>query len=209
MKALDFEILNVIFDFCTDDSFKIIDINDIMDNLSDDFKCSNDELFKIIDDLATEDCIQLKYKDEEDICLSITTKGKRLIKKERETRERLEEQKRLKEEENARLKAEQEEKERELEKARIALEEMQAQRKKKKSQEAKELEQQVQALEKEITTEVQVEEEKEVKNELVSVEEINYKPIVRKVATIAFVGGLIGSMLGSAVMMVVRMVLGK
>ena len=104
MNALRFQVLNIINDICKDDNFKVIDINDILINLPSEMDVKETDVFAIIDELAFDGEIDLKYRDEEDICLAMALKGRRIIKKARENEERIRE----KREYEARLKAEEE-----------------------------------------------------------------------------------------------------
>lgn len=215
MNDLSFEVLNIIYDFCPDESYKIVDVNDIILALPEGKNLELDKLFQIIDDLATDASIMLKYRDEEDICLSIQAKGRRIVKKERETRARIEAQRKAKEEEEARQKAireaeekarlereEQErleriEKEKQLEEARLQLEELKAQKKSKKDHTVIELKQQVEELEKQIVEEEDEEPEPDSEpNEIPiisNVQTFDAEPMIKRVGRRAFWGGLIGA----------------
>lgn len=234
MNDLSFEILNIIFDFCPDDSYKILDVNDIILALPEGIECDIDKLFQVVEDLTTEGSILLKYRDEEDICLAIAVKGRRIVKKERETRVKLEAQKKAREEEEARLRAiaeaveaarlEQEEKyrlekiekEKKLEEAKLALEELKAQKKSKKDSEVIGLKQQVESLEKEMKPDVilpKAENTAEmVKADNISpvisnVQHMDFIPLVKRVGKVAFWGGLFGAIIGNALYYAVRVVL--
>lgn len=239
MNKLVFEILNIIYDYCIDGTYKIIDVNDIILGMPKNIEEDNDaadldveKLLNIIEDLATDGAIDLKYRDEEDICLAITTKGKRLVKKERETRIKIEEQRKAKLEEEARQKAlkeaeekariEREEKERqerilkekELEEAKITLEELKANKKLKKAPETQELKQKVQELEHEIIEEKEhLELTNEVDNVIPEVREDN--AVIqydigrsKRIGNIAFFGGLSGAFIGNAIFWILKHFIG-
>jgi len=227
MNDLSFEILNILYDECPDDSYKIVDVNDLILGLPEGFSADAQKLFEVIEDLATDGSIMLKYRDDEDICLAVAIKGRRIVKKERETRAKIEAQRKAREEEEARLRAiaeeaerlkkekeEQErlerlEKERKLEEARQALLELQAQKKSKK--EVIELKQQVEELEKEVI--IPEEEVKEEIKEIVPAEQmptisaaapLDLVPVIKKVGKVAFWSGLIGVVIGDAIFYIVK-----
>lgn len=231
MNDLTFEVLNVLYDYCPDDSYKIIDINDIILALPEGISTEPEHLFIIIDDLVTEEAVALKYRDEEDICIAMLAKGRRIVKKERETRAKIEAQKRAKEEEEARQRALKEaeererrereererlekiEKEKKLEEARLALQEMQSQKKKK---EAVELKQQVIELEKEIEQIEQAPEaevvitqadNKEKAVVISSAENLDIMPIIKKVGKVAFWGGLMGAIIGNGLFLAAKFIM--
>lgn len=216
MNELTFEVLNIIYDFCHDDSYKIIDVNDIILALPEGVDCDIEKLFALIDDLATEEAINLKYRDEEDICVAITVKGKRIVKKERETRAKIEAQRKAREEEERRRQEQAEkerlEREKKLEDARLALIEMEANKKLKKAHEFVELKHQVEVLENEIKQDAIDSTEKasnnspviEEANNPVSVQTMDFVPMVRKVGRIAFWGGLSGAILGNGLFQLAR-----
>ncbi|MGI6701098.1 MAG: hypothetical protein ACOX3U_01320 [Christensenellales bacterium] len=205
MNELSFEILNILYDQCSDDTYKIIDVNDILLAIPEGFTASADKVFEIVEDLATDGSVMLKYRDDEDICLSVTVKGKRIVKKERETRIKLEEQRRQKEEEERlrkeREEAERLERERKLEEAKQALNELKAQKKPKKI--VVELEQQVEELEKEITPEPEQAEE----ISLPAIKEPVKEIIVPSIGRRALIGGLLGALIGNAIYFGVKFVL--
>jgi hypothetical protein len=105
MDSLSFDILNIIYDYCPDDSFKILDVNDILLAMPEGAILSPERLFKIIDELAIDESITLKYRDEDEICVALPAKGKRMVKREREMRAKLEAERKAREEEEARKKA--------------------------------------------------------------------------------------------------------
>ena len=224
MNELSFEILNIIYEYCPDDNYKIIDVNDIILALPSGVNIEENKLFEIIEDLATDGSILLKYKDDEDICLSLSLKGRRIVKKERETREKLEAQRKAKEKAEAERKAREEqerleriEKEKQLEEAKQALSELKAQKKSKKDQEVQELKQQVEELEKEIIQPVEdgaqdnLETSVAVKAEQIpvisAVQHMDFIPLIRKVGKVAFWGGLTGAIIGNALFFSARYIM--
>lgn len=94
--------LEVLYDFCRDEGYKIIDAEDILTRLE---NIDADSLFETIDNLNTENFVAVKYSDKTEYCLSLTKTG--IIKVEEEIRRAKEEAIKRERERQERLKQEQ------------------------------------------------------------------------------------------------------
>lgn len=83
MENLSIKILDVLFDLCDGDNYVILDIEDITASFPE-VSLSADELNEILESLAVEGFIDLKYAEETEYCVAMRTKGRTLIKQSRE-----------------------------------------------------------------------------------------------------------------------------
>ena len=83
MENLSIKLLDTLFDLCEGDNYAILDTDDLA-AASPDLVFEPDELTEILQSLAVEGFIDLKYADGAEFCVAIKTKGRTLIKQSRE-----------------------------------------------------------------------------------------------------------------------------
>lgn len=105
MNDISIKVLSAIYDLCDDDSYKILDVDDIAARLSGD-EISVDELTEVIENFAVDGMLELKYADNAEYCLALRTKGRNLVKQSRDRLNKLEKETQLRAAEEANLKAE-------------------------------------------------------------------------------------------------------
>lgn len=117
MNKTSRDVIEILFDYCKDESFKIIDAEDILASLD---NTTAEELYDIIDKLNTESYVEVKYSDKTEYCLTVTKKGKLIAEEALENRVKEEAQRK----EIERLRAEQIERQRaeQIERVRIEAE---------------------------------------------------------------------------------------
>lgn len=105
MNDISIKVLSALYDLCDDDSYKILDADDITAKLSD-AEISMDELTEVIENFAADGMLELKYADNAEYCLALRTKGRNLVKQSRDRLNKLEEEAQLRIMEEATTKSE-------------------------------------------------------------------------------------------------------
>lgn len=119
IEELSLKLLDIIFDMLPTDAYKIIEFKDIFEFFDEEALPDIDNVTKAANFLKEQSFVNIKFFDEEEICICITSRGRRKIEDERyekrrreiEEKERLERERREEEERLAKIKREQEEKE--------------------------------------------------------------------------------------------------
>lgn len=83
MENLSIKLLDALFDLCDGENYAILDTDDLS-AASPDLVFESEELTEILQSLAVEGFIDLKYADGADFCVAMKTKGRTLIKQSRE-----------------------------------------------------------------------------------------------------------------------------
>lgn len=83
MENLSIKLLDALFDLCDGDNYAILDTDDLV-AVSPELVFNAEELTEILQSLAVEGFIDLKYADGTDFCVAMKTKGRTLIKQSRE-----------------------------------------------------------------------------------------------------------------------------
>ena len=79
MDDISIKILDALFDLCDGENYVILDVQDLTCRLPD-YTFQPDELDEILETLSAEELVDLKYSDENEICLAMKMKGRSLIK---------------------------------------------------------------------------------------------------------------------------------
>ena len=88
MDDISIKILDALFDLCEGENFVILDREDLTSRISyHDFAA--DELTEILEALAVDGFIDLKYADNTEFCVAMKTKGRTLIKQSRDRLQKL------------------------------------------------------------------------------------------------------------------------
>jgi len=88
MDDISIKILDALFDLCDGENYVILDVQDLTCRLPD-YTFQPDELDEILETLDAEELIDLKYCDENEICLAMKMKGRSLIKQLRDRLQRV------------------------------------------------------------------------------------------------------------------------
>jgi len=70
------KLLSVLTKICTDGSYKIIEIGDLVKEMLPRFRVAADELGQMVRFLADNEMIDVKYSDEKVYCMSVLPKGR-------------------------------------------------------------------------------------------------------------------------------------
>ena len=79
MDDISIKILDALFDLCDGENYVILDVQDVTARIPD-YAFEEEELTEILEALAAEGFIDLRYADESEFCVSMRTKGRSLIK---------------------------------------------------------------------------------------------------------------------------------
>lgn len=83
MENISIKVLDALFDLCDGDNYVILDRQDFLARIAD-HTFATDELTEILESLAVDAFIDLKYADNQEFCIAMKTKGRTLIKQARE-----------------------------------------------------------------------------------------------------------------------------
>lgn len=88
MDDISIKILDALFDLCDGENYVILDVQELTCRLPD-YVFQEGELDEILETLDAEELIDLKYSDENEICLAMKMKGRSLIKQLRDRLQRV------------------------------------------------------------------------------------------------------------------------
>lgn len=88
MDDISIRLLDILFDLCEGENYVILEKEDLTSRISG-YDFAPDELTEILEALAVEGFIDLKYADNQEFCVLMKTKGRAFIKQSRERLQRL------------------------------------------------------------------------------------------------------------------------